>query len=322
MKVKSILFFAGVILCISLFTSCKYDTQIAHPEKYVKIYMPEAQKSPQNFIYEMSDKPDTIIYGASYGGTGYPKKDITVQFGVDKALVDSFNIKHDTHYQPMPEGSYDLESKSSVIPNGKLSTKPLSLTIKTEGILEPSTKYLLPLKIVSTDRNIPISKTLRVKYNIIAGVIPVSSDSSYTDFNRDNWEIIDFDYQDTYDGNLAVNAIDGDTTTDWQTEWKASKPGPPHWITIDMHTKHVIHGFYFYPRESQVGKTGNPKDVHIDISSNGEDWESAGDFELVDKKGRQNIYFKYGLPARYFKITINKSFKDKYLVHIAEIGGF
>jgi len=156
---------AGLLGSI-LFTRCKYDTDIPNPEDYTQVYMPQAAKNPLEYDLTMSDTLQTIIYGANYGGTGYPDKDIQVAFKADTTLIDSFNIKNGTNYLPMPAGSYQLGETSAVIPKGKLSTDPLKLKIKTIGALESSVGYLLPVRIMQAG-NDSISSDLGTTYFVI-----------------------------------------------------------------------------------------------------------------------------------------------------------
>jgi len=306
-----------------LLSGCKYDTDIAHPEAYASIYMPEAARSPIACNFIMSDSAQTIIYGASFGGTDYPAHDITVHFAVDPSLADSFNLANGTDYPAMPEGSYTLQEASAVIPKGKLSTEPLEAKIKTIGAIDPSTKYLLGIRVMDAgDVKIGLGTT----YYLIQGVYEVVADSAYSSYDRTGWEVVDFDSQEAVgegpNNGRAVFAIDGDTTTYWHTKWKNGKAYPPHWITIKMDTTHIIHGFYFWPRANEVASGGNPQNIHIDISQDSTTWKSLGDFVLQNAEGRQNLYLPFGLPARYFKITITQSYTGVYKTYIAEVGTF
>lgn len=159
--IKSILM---VLLISSALASCEYDTQIAHPANYVKIYMPQAVNNPVEFTY--SDSTQVIIYGADYGGPNYPTKNIMVEFEVNNAYVDSFNIKNNTHYAPLPPKSYTLQQTSSVIHKGKVSTKPLSLTINRIQAIDTLKKYLLPICLVSAD-GYKINEELDVAYFVV-----------------------------------------------------------------------------------------------------------------------------------------------------------
>jgi hypothetical protein len=114
----------------------------------------------------MSNDVQTIIYGAAYGGIGYPDKDIAVTFKVDNSLVDSFNSQNNTAYAEMPEGSYELEAASAIIPRGKLTTGPLKINVKTLGAIEAFKQYLLP---VTLSANGKLNDNLRATYFLIQG---------------------------------------------------------------------------------------------------------------------------------------------------------
>lgn len=47
----------------------------------------------------------------------------------------------------------------------------------------------------------------------------------------------------------ASNAIDGDTTTVWQTEWGNELAPLPHYLNIDMGAQFVVSGFIYTPRQ-------------------------------------------------------------------------
>ena len=167
-------------------SGCKYDTEIAHPENYVKIYMPQGIDNPASHELIMSDTVQTIIYGANYGGTGSPASDITVDFTAETSLTEAFNKENNTSYLPMPEGSFELEATTAIIPKGKTSTKPLKLKISTIGALEPDVSYLLPIR-VATQTDSLISHDLGVtyfaieaKYDLIDVSMPEAGDKPVT----------------------------------------------------------------------------------------------------------------------------------------------
>jgi hypothetical protein len=199
------------IICLAIFAgmlsaSCKYSTDIAHPEKYISVYMPQAVKNPMEYSFTMSDTLQTIIYGANYGGPGYPQKDITVKFKIDTTLADSFNLRNGTDYMPMPVGSYKLGKASAIIPEGKLTTDPLTLSIKTIGALEPSKEYLLPIRIIQAGSD-SISGALGTTYYLVKATYEIinifmsqsgNKPVAYSFAITDTAQTITFDAQ--YDG--------------------------------------------------------------------------------------------------------------------------
>ena len=45
----------------------------------------------------------------------------------------------------------------------------------------------------------------------------------------------------------ASNAIDGDASTFWHTQWQAASPPPPHTFTVNLGSARTIGGFKYLP---------------------------------------------------------------------------
>jgi F5/8 type C domain len=59
-----------------------------------------------------------------------------------------------------------------------------------------------------------------------------------------------YDSQETAGSNsAATNAIDGNTSTMWHTQWYASFPPPPHYITLNLNGAYIVQGFRHTPRQ-------------------------------------------------------------------------
>jgi hypothetical protein len=87
------------------------------------------------------------------------------------------------------------------------------------------------------------------------------------------------DSQELDDENVpATNAIDGNPSTFWHTEWE---PAPddvndaplPHQLVIDLGSAKPITGFSYLPR--QVGTNGHVKDWAFYVSNNSSNWGTA-----------------------------------------------
>lgn len=155
-----------LLLLSGIFVSCKYDTQIAKPKDYVKVYMPQAVNSPDVYTLDQLDSIPNIVFGANYGGPDYPSKDIKVTFMVDPSLTEIYNAKNNTDYVPAPTDSYVIDKLSVVIPKGKLSTEPLNLKINTQKLDASHTGYMIPLEIVAVD-GARMNQKLSVTYFLI-----------------------------------------------------------------------------------------------------------------------------------------------------------
>jgi hypothetical protein len=295
----------------------------------VNVFMPDGGDEPDVKALKIGSA-GTINYTAEYSGSE-PGNDITVSFKTDTALTDSFNLKNGTNYPTLPAASYEIPQTSVIIKAGSSASGSVPIKIKTAD-LEPIQKYLLPIRIdtvtgdLSVSKQLTIDKNKRVTYFIVQAVTsPVNPDSTYADYNRTNWKVIDFSAQAA--PYPAINTIDGNPATFWITPYAGGDFHPyPNWITIDMGSVSDIHGFYIDPRKGFGQKLGTPEDIHIDISSDTtKGWVSLGEFDNLkfpSADGRLNIYLNFVRSARYFKITINKSISDYIATHFAEVGTF
>lgn len=120
MKTRKTLIFALPFLFILMLGACdrRNNLEISNSSNYVKIYIPQSVDTPNKKNIYVEDSTQIVKYNAYFGGPASPNKDIKVKFGVDAALVDSFNLKHGTDYSIMPEDSYKLKNRSAVIPAG------------------------------------------------------------------------------------------------------------------------------------------------------------------------------------------------------------
>ncbi|MCU7693562.1 BT_3987 domain-containing protein [Haoranjiania flava] len=134
---------------IAIFTlpSCEKDREITLPNEGT-IYMPQAVNNRDKLQILFSQKPQNIYFGAAYGGMSYPDSDITANFSVDPALVEKYNLEHNTGYQLLPDSTYILSGLSTVIKAGQINSEPLFIALTTKKV-DRHTKYMLPVKMTS-----------------------------------------------------------------------------------------------------------------------------------------------------------------------------
>jgi galactose oxidase len=101
----------------------------------------------------------------------------------------------------------------------------------------------------------------------------------------------------------AANALDGNTTTLWHTDWTASPvPALPHTFTIDMHTTNLVSGLSYLPRQD-ASANGTIGDYRIETSADGTTWApAAATGTFTDGKPAQTVTFGSAL-ARYVRLT-------------------
>ncbi|WP_162499819.1 DUF1735 domain-containing protein [Mucilaginibacter terrigena] len=146
--------------------ACKQEYKYPGGDQYKDLYMPQAHNATVTKGLLMSDTAQAILFSASYGGPGKPNGDITVNFDVSAALVDTFNMANGTTYKIMPEGSYELD-KQGVIPSGGLSTGSLKVKVKTKDVLNVFESYLLPVSITTNSANLRLNSQLKTTYFLV-----------------------------------------------------------------------------------------------------------------------------------------------------------
>lgn len=318
---KYILF--TVLAASNLLYSCKdkLDLPSQPINSYNRVYMPEAVNNPVVKTFKITDSVQTATYGANFGGQDYPTADIPVEFTVNSALVDSFNVANKTNYPLLPAESYTLSNTSAIIAKGKLTTNPLSIAFKTKGVgaMDALKTYLLPVSIATTA--VTVNEALRTTFYVVKAQ-PDFND--YPNYDRTNWAIIGFSSQEaTGEGpnnGRAIFALDGNTSTFWHSQWSGAAPGPPHYLIIDMKETKTLHGLSFVGRQADGG--GKPNEVNVQVSLDNTTWTDAGTFNLLNNKDLQKQFLPNGFKdARYFKVTINSAY-DSSFTQIAELNAF
>ena len=290
---------------------------------YEKVYMPQAVNNPQKKTLAVSPTDQVVIYGANFGGQGYPAEDITVNFAVDQSLVSQYNQTHGTQFKALPAGSFTLEQATAVIAKGTLNTPPMELRIKTTGpnAIDVLSDYLLPVSISVSKENVKVNEQLQTTYYHLRSE-PNLAD--YTEYDRTGWTVVGFSSEEPAEaqwgnGGLALHTLDNNTGTFWHSQWQGGTPGPPHFIAVDMGQEKTVHGVWFVGRQND--NNGKPKTVNVQVSMDGSSWADARTLTLENNKSKQKFFLNGFRQARYFKIIITASYNEVYS-HLAELGTF
>ncbi|WP_145856703.1 BT_3987 domain-containing protein [Pedobacter suwonensis] len=322
MKKKSIikiLMLGGAILMAS---SCKETVMLPEQDEasYNQVYMPQSVNGTVSKTLEVKDVDQSFVYGANFGGMGYPENDIRVRFSVDNTLVNSYNTLNNTNYEPLPDGAYQLSTTESVIPKGSLSTSPFKISVKTTGsnAIKMFRNYLLP---VSVSSDFKINEKLKTTYFLISSQ---PNQADYPDYDRSAWKVVDFSSQEANgegaNNGRAIFVLDNNIQSFWHSQWQGASPGPPHYITIDMGKVLTLHGVNFTARQVD-GAGGKPQDVRIETSMDNINWKPAAQFTLNAVRNQQKKWLTDFVDARYVKFVILSSYSSSS-VHLAEFGAY
>jgi hypothetical protein len=82
-------------------------------------------------------------------------------------------------------------------------------------------------------------------------------------------EFIKVDSEETTgETGYGENAVDGDPSTFWHTEWHGTSPGPPHEIILELLPPSTIKGFTYLPRQDESDH-GTIKEYEFYVSDDG-----------------------------------------------------
>ena len=110
------------------------------------------------------------------------------------------------------------------------------------------------------------------------------------------------DSQETTGENAPVsNAIDGNPSTFWHTQWSGGAPPPPHHVTMDLGAQRSVCAVRYLPRQDSTN--GQIGDYEVYTSTDGATWgEPVADGRLGEGIGEKWIPFAQK-EARYVKLV-------------------
>ena len=115
------------------------------------------------------------------------------------------------------------------------------------------------------------------------------------------------------------DAIDGNPSTYWHTEWHNNQPGHPHEIQVDLSDTYRLKGFVYVPRQGQSnGRVGR---YRFYVSTDGENWGKPvmqGSFKGAGTK-RQEVLFGEPVRARYIRLEALSEVDGKPYTSVAEL---
>lgn len=278
---------------------------------------------------------------ATLGGIKKASEDIKITFRIAPELVDKYNEENATNLPLMYSESYSIDKYEVTIKKGQLISDGLKINIdasKFDGI----GTFLLPIYLEKVSPEMKINDDLRTAYLLFNGYY---ESNPFEMKDRTNWSAVgcssdeDEAFNNYIDGSKekisfpdngrAKSIIDDEVLTFWGTAWRNNiKPGPPHWITIDMGEEQDIHGIKITGRaakmsykEYEVKSNGNPRIFYLEVSNDNINWENAGEFSCTNVFDNM-FYLDHSKKARYFKITVTATQADFYGTHIAEVYAF
>jgi hypothetical protein len=117
----------------------------------------------------------------------------------------------------------------------------------------------------------------------------------------------------------AANAVDGDSSTIWHTQWQDGNPPPPHEIVIELTPPTTIKGFTYLPRQDD-SVNGMIKGYEFYVSNDGQDFgQPVAKGEFADGKDLKTVPFA-PTPCRFIKLKALSEINGEAWSSAAEIG--
>jgi alpha-L-fucosidase len=166
---------------------------------------------------------------------------------------------------------------------------------------------------------LPLTGTIQAACVMPNGQLGILASKTFAGLPPIGWKIVSNDSQEL-GNNGAANAIDGNSSTFWQTRWNQDAK-PPHFITVDMGTSHRIAGFTYLPRQD-----GNPngtiENYRFETSVDGATWTTnivSGTFANIrNNPSLQQAKFP-AVNARFFRLTALREVNASGWTSAAEI---
>ena len=298
-----------LLCCGALFAACENpvqdDLNVDNPENYTRIYTVNAadDTSKNTLVFPLERDTSFMVY-ANLSGIRNPGCDVTGKFRV---AVENFE---------------------TVIPNGKYISSPVRIAINSRAF-DGVGVFLLPVSIESVTPGLAINESLQTAYLRINGYY---TENPFPAYDKSSWSIAGFSTEEAEattaypNRGRAVSIIDGENNTYWGTQWRSAKPGPPHWVAVDMGAPKELHGLTIRGRSDKEGSdvpksSGNPRIFNIDVSDDNQNWTHAGTF-TVENRIENTVYLDHKATGRYFRITITATQADFYQGCLAEVWAF
>jgi hypothetical protein len=117
----------------------------------------------------------------------------------------------------------------------------------------------------------------------------------------------------------GANAVDGDASTFWHTQWQDASPAHPHEIIIELTPPSAIKGFTYLPRQDD-GVNGTIKEYEFYVSTDGKEFGEAvkkGTFE--EGKEKKTVTFA-PKTCKFIKLKALSEINGEAWTSAAEIG--
>lgn len=138
--------------------------------------------------------------------------------------------------------------------------------------------------------------------------------------SQEGWSVYYVSSEEVEHGKVGALAIDGDTATEWHSEWVKTDPPTmhPHEIQIDLGKIYQnIQGFYYLPRQDDCWN-GGIREYTLYISIDGSEWVEVVQGIFEKTKDEQFVEFS-SYAARYVSLVALSEVNGNMWATVAEL---
>ncbi|GAB3020366.1 hypothetical protein GCM10027051_26990 [Niabella terrae] len=179
-----------LLLGVFLLPACVKNDDLYAPNE-ATVYMPQAYQDKSVMTLYKMDDPQQVTFGAYYAGFNGPSSDITVDFALDPAQIDAYNVLNaylGYSYYMFPDSVYSISGLTTTIKAGTQTSEPLSIDIQGKKI-QFGYHYMLPIKITSISggtKDSSLSVALFKMDSLLTRVHDLTSDGTLTVFRENS----------------------------------------------------------------------------------------------------------------------------------------
>ena len=115
----------------------------------------------------------------------------------------------------------------------------------------------------------------------------------------------------------AVNALDGDPSTFWHTQWRDKAPAHPHWLMLEFKEPETIAAVKYLPRQDRAN--GRIQSYRLEVSTDGKMWKTAAKGKLENSEKEQTIVLTEPVKVSFLKFIAESESLAQPFTSIAEL---
>lgn len=150
------------IVCLACFvlvgTSCNKNIGVE------AMYITAAEKSS---VTTFSATNENDEFGITISSSLIANSDIEGELTIDNSLVEQYNRNHGESYKALPEGACVLSNNLVMVESGKYRSEVAKLVVKDIDAIKKGVNFLLPVKLISKNKDYPSLPGSDVLYIIV-----------------------------------------------------------------------------------------------------------------------------------------------------------